>query len=140
MNMAATECLLQMFEEHHELEDYQSGVPRWCTGCGDNAILTAVQRLCRNEDLRPEKTVFVSGIGCSSRFPHYMKTYGFHGIHGRALPFASGVSLSGNYTVSRCFGDPSLQTGGFPQIANGFTDPNNFDFDRGLCDQETRMP
>ena len=47
-----------------------------------------------------------------------------------------GLSLSGNYTVSRCFGDPSLQTGGFPQIANGFTDPNNFDFDRGVCDQD----
>jgi 2-oxoglutarate ferredoxin oxidoreductase subunit beta len=94
MNMAATECLLRMFEEHHELEDYQSGVPRWCTGCGDNAILTAVQRLCRNEDLRPEKTVFVSGIGCSSRFPHYMKTYGFHGIHGRALPVAEGVKMA----------------------------------------------
>ena len=94
MNMAATECLLRMFEEHHELEDYQSGVPRWCTGCGDNAILTAVQRLCRNEDMRPEKTVFVSGIGCSSRFPHYMKTYGFHGIHGRALPVAEGIKMA----------------------------------------------
>jgi len=94
MNMAATECLLRMYEEHHDLEDYQSGVPRWCTGCGDNAILTAVQRLCRDEDLRPEKTVFVSGIGCSSRFPHYMKTYGFHGIHGRALPVAEGVKMA----------------------------------------------
>jgi 2-oxoglutarate ferredoxin oxidoreductase subunit beta len=69
-------------------------VPRWCTGCGDNAILAAVQRLCRDEGLRPEKTVFVSGIGCSSRFPHYMKTYGFHGIHGRALPVAEGVKMA----------------------------------------------
>jgi len=69
-------------------------VPRWCTGCGDNAILAAVQRLCRDEDLRPEKTVFVSGIGCSSRFPHYMKTYGFHGIHGRALPVAEGIRMA----------------------------------------------
>jgi len=94
MNMAATECLLRMYEEHHDLEDYQSGVPRWCTGCGDNAILTAVQRLCRDEDLRPEKTMFVSGIGCSSRFPHYMKTYGFHGIHGRALPVAEGIKMA----------------------------------------------
>ena len=94
MTTAATECLLQLYEEHHELEDYQSGVPRWCTGCGDNAILTAVQRLCRDEELRPEKTVFVSGIGCSSRFPHYMKTYGFHGIHGRALPIAEGVKMA----------------------------------------------
>ncbi len=92
--MSATECLLQLCDEHFELEDYQSGVPRWCTGCGDNAILAAVQRLCRDEGLRPEKTVFVSGIGCSSRFPHYMKTYGFHGIHGRALPVAEGVKMS----------------------------------------------
>ena len=94
MTIAATECLLRLYDEHHELEDYQSGVPRWCTGCGDNAILAAVQRLCRDEDLRPEKTVFVSGIGCSSRFPHYMKTYGFHGIHGRALPVAEGIKLA----------------------------------------------
>ena len=92
--MSATECLLQMHDEHFKLEDYQSGVPRWCTGCGDNAILAAVQRLCRDEGLRPEKTVFVSGIGCSSRFPHYMKTYGFHGIHGRALPIAEGVKMA----------------------------------------------
>jgi 2-oxoglutarate ferredoxin oxidoreductase subunit beta len=94
MNDIATECLLRMYEEHHELEDYQSGMPRWCTGCGDNAILTAVQRLCRDENLRPEKTVFVSGIGCSSRLPHYMHTYGFHSIHGRALPIAEGVRMA----------------------------------------------
>lgn len=91
---SATECLLQMCDERLELEDYQRGVPRWCTGCGDNAILAAVQRLCRDEGLRPEKTVFVSGIGCSSRLPHYMKTYGFHGIHGRALPIAEGVRMA----------------------------------------------
>jgi 2-oxoglutarate ferredoxin oxidoreductase subunit beta len=94
MTTMATECLLQLCEERHEIEDYQSGVPRWCTGCGDNAILAAVQRLCRDEGLRPEKTVFVSGIGCSSRFPHYMRTYGFHGIHGRALPVAEGIRLA----------------------------------------------
>ncbi|MBS1227803.1 MAG: thiamine pyrophosphate TPP-binding protein [Proteobacteria bacterium] len=94
MKSSATDCLLDLYDEQHELEDYQSGVPRWCTGCGDNAILTAVQRLCRDEALRPEKTVFVSGIGCSSRFPHYMKTYGFHGIHGRAFPVAEGVKMA----------------------------------------------
>jgi hypothetical protein len=49
---------------------------------------------------------------------------------------ASGMSLSGNYTVSRCFGDPVGQTGGFPQIANGYTNPDDFSFDRGLCDQD----
>jgi 2-oxoglutarate ferredoxin oxidoreductase subunit beta len=88
------ECLLRLHDEQFELEDYQSGVPRWCSGCGDNAILAAVQKLCRDERLHPEKTVFVSGIGCSSRFPHYMKTYGFHGIHGRALPIAEGVRMA----------------------------------------------
>ena len=94
MKLSATKQLLDLYKEQSALEDYQSGVPRWCTGCGDNAILTAVQRLCRDEGLRPEKTVFVSGIGCSSRFPHYMKTYGFHGIHGRAFPIAEGVKMA----------------------------------------------
>jgi 2-oxoglutarate ferredoxin oxidoreductase subunit beta len=89
-----TTCLLRLYDEKYELEDYQGGVPRWCSGCGDNAILASVQRLCRDEGLRPEKTVFVSGIGCSSRFPHYMRTYGFHGIHGRALPVAEGVRMA----------------------------------------------
>ena len=94
MMLDTTQCLLRLYEEHHELEDYQGGVPRWCTGCGDNAILTAMQRLCRDNDLKPEKTVFVSGIGCSSRLPHYMRTYGFHGIHGRALPVAEGIKMA----------------------------------------------
>jgi len=94
MTMPVTQCLIKLHEEHHALEDYQGGVPRWCSGCGDNAILAAVQRLCRDEDLAPERTVFVSGIGCSSRLPHYMKTYGFHGIHGRAFPIAEGVKMA----------------------------------------------
>jgi len=75
------------------IEDYEGGVARWCRGCGDHAILTAVERLLEAVQLKPERTVFVSGIGCSSRFPHYLKTYGFHGIHGRALPVATGVKL-----------------------------------------------
>jgi 2-oxoglutarate/2-oxoacid ferredoxin oxidoreductase subunit beta len=76
------------------LSDYEAAVPRWCAGCGDHSVLSAMQRLLTAEQLKPESTVFVSGIGCSSRFPHYMKTYGFHGIHGRALPVATGVKLS----------------------------------------------
>lgn len=87
-------CLLGATDEHHELDEYQTGVPRWCNGCGDNGILAAMQRLCRDYDLAPERTVFVSGIGCSSRLPHYMKTYGFHGLHGRALPIAEGIKMS----------------------------------------------
>ncbi len=86
-------CLLDVDQDYYGLEDYQSAIPRWCPGCGDNAILSSVQRLCRDEQLPPEKTVFVSGIGCSSRFPHYMGTYGFHGLHGRALPIAEGVKI-----------------------------------------------
>lgn len=91
---SAAECLLRLHDERLEIEGFQKGVPRWCAGCGDNAVLTAAQRLLRDEGLRPEKTVFVSGIGCSSRFPHYMNTYGFHGIHGRALPVAEGIRLA----------------------------------------------
>jgi 2-oxoglutarate ferredoxin oxidoreductase subunit beta len=84
---------MDLVNDDYVLEDYQSAVPRWCVGCGDHGVLTAVQRLCRDEKLPPEKTVFVSGIGCSSRFPHYMKTYGFHGLHGRALPVAQGIKI-----------------------------------------------
>jgi len=73
--------------------DYEAALARWCPGCGDHSVLTAVQRLLAEEQLKPEDTVFVSGIGCSSRFPHYVKTYGFHGIHGRALPVSTGIKL-----------------------------------------------
>jgi 2-oxoglutarate/2-oxoacid ferredoxin oxidoreductase subunit beta len=77
----------------YAMSDYEGAQARWCPGCGDHAVLTAVQRLLVAEQLPPTQTVFVSGIGCSSRFPHYMKTYGFHGLHGRALPVATGVKL-----------------------------------------------
>jgi 2-oxoglutarate/2-oxoacid ferredoxin oxidoreductase subunit beta len=76
------------------LDDYEAATPRWCAGCGDHGVLTAMQRLLVAEQLQPDHTVFVSGIGCSSRFPHYVKTYGFHGIHGRALPVATGIKLN----------------------------------------------
>jgi 2-oxoglutarate ferredoxin oxidoreductase subunit beta len=75
------------------MSDYEGARARWCSGCGDHSVLASMQRLLADENLAPEQTVFVSGIGCSSRFPHYMKTYGFHGIHGRALPIATGVKL-----------------------------------------------
>lgn len=67
---------------------------RWCPGCGDYAILAAVQRMLPELGVRREQTVFVSGIGCSSRFPYYMNTYGFHTIHGRAPAIATGVKLT----------------------------------------------
>jgi 2-oxoglutarate ferredoxin oxidoreductase subunit beta len=77
-----------------EAEDYQRRPGKWCAGCGDFGALNAVKRLLAKEQLQPEKMVFVSGIGCSSRFPHYVNAYGFHGIHGRALPLATGVKLA----------------------------------------------
>ena len=91
-------CSLLHFAQTDEREfsmgDYEYNVPRWCPGCGDHSVLTSVQRLLTQEQLKPEEVVFVSGIGCSSRFPHYVKTYGFHGLHGRALPVASGIKLN----------------------------------------------
>lgn len=81
-------------DRNFTMEDYEGPTARWCPGCGDHAILAAVQRLLTLEQLKPESTVFVSGIGCSSRFPHYVETFGFHGIHGRALPIASGIKLA----------------------------------------------
>ena len=84
---------LDLPHKYHSLEDYEKAEARWCPGCGDFTILTSVQKLCKDEQLDPDKTVFVSGIGCSSRFPHYMDTYGFHGLHGRAFPVAEGIKF-----------------------------------------------
>ncbi|MGC8595481.1 MAG: 2-oxoacid:ferredoxin oxidoreductase subunit beta [Candidatus Kryptoniota bacterium] len=67
---------------------------RWCPGCGDYSILAQVQRTLPELDIPIEKYVFVSGIGCSSRFPYYMNTYGIHGIHGRAPAIATGVKTA----------------------------------------------
>ena len=86
-------CTIPMPDHHFGMDDYGKGTPRWCPGCGGHSILTAVQRVCKDMQYPPEKTVCVSGIGCSSRFPHYMGTYGFHGLHGRAFPVACGVKF-----------------------------------------------
>ncbi len=67
---------------------------RWCPGCGDYAILNQVRKVMANLNCDREKTVFVSGIGCSSRFPYYMNTYGFHTIHGRAPAVVTGVKIA----------------------------------------------
>ncbi|NBC35330.1 2-oxoacid:ferredoxin oxidoreductase subunit beta [Novosphingobium sp. FSY-8] len=77
------------------LKDWESDQEvRWCPGCGDYAILKAVQRTLPELGADPAKTVFVSGIGCSSRFPYYMASYGFHTIHGRAPAVATGIKLA----------------------------------------------
>jgi len=77
------------------LKDWESDQEvRWCPGCGDYAILKAVQRTLPEIGADPSNTVFVSGIGCSSRFPYYVESYGFHTIHGRAPAFATGIKLA----------------------------------------------
>jgi 2-oxoglutarate ferredoxin oxidoreductase subunit beta len=76
-------------------KDYKSDQEvRWCPGCGDYAILNQMLKVSADLGIAKQNTVFVSGIGCSSRFPYYMDTYGFHGIHGRAPAIASGVKLA----------------------------------------------
>jgi 2-oxoglutarate/2-oxoacid ferredoxin oxidoreductase subunit beta len=76
-------------------KDYASDQDvRWCPGCGDYSILAQVKKVFADLALPRENVVFVSGIGCSSRFPYYMETYGFHGIHGRALAVATGVKAA----------------------------------------------
>ncbi|MCD6347552.1 MAG: 2-oxoacid:ferredoxin oxidoreductase subunit beta [Bacteroidales bacterium] len=67
---------------------------RWCAGCGDHAILSSIQKALPQLGIKHEDFAFISGIGCSSRFPYYMNTYGFHGIHGRAAAIASGVKMA----------------------------------------------
>src|SRR5213076_330535 len=76
-------------------KDYASDQEvRWCPGCGDYAILKAVQKALAELGAPRERTVFVSGIGCAARFPYYLSTYGFHTIHGRAPAIATGVKLA----------------------------------------------
>jgi 2-oxoglutarate ferredoxin oxidoreductase subunit beta len=86
MNQAIPVLTLKDFASDQEV--------RWCPGCGDYAILKTIQKLMPGLDRPKENQVFVSGIGCSSRFPYYMNTFGFHTIHGRAPAIATGVKLA----------------------------------------------
>ena len=87
---------------------------KWCPGCGDYAVLSAVQRALAQLELKKEDVTFVSGIGCSSRFPYYVDTYGFHTIHGRGAAIATGVKVANpNLSVWVATGDgDSLAIGG----------------------------
>ena len=87
---------------------------RWCPGCGDYAILRSMQKALPKLGRNREDFIFISGIGCSSRFPYYMNTYGFHSIHGRAPAFATGMKLANpNLSVWQITGDgDALAIGG----------------------------
>ncbi len=77
------------------VEDFKSDqMVKWCPGCGDHAILRAVEKVLPEIGYKKENFAFISGIGCSSRFPYYVQTYGFHSIHGRATAIASGVKIA----------------------------------------------
>ena len=89
-------------------QDFKSNQEvRWCPGCGDHSVLASLQRALPQvaEDLgySMERFVFVSGIGCSSRLPYYMNTYGFHGIHGRATAISTGMKVANPTTVGATF-------------------------------------
>ena len=75
--------------------DFKSGTkPTWCPGCGDYAVLNALHKTLTNLKLEPWRVAVISGIGCSSNLPHFLTAYGVHGIHGRALPIATGLKLA----------------------------------------------
>lgn len=79
----------------HQAKDYKSeNVVRWCPGCGDYAILNSLHKAMAELNIEPHKTAVISGIGCSSRLPYYMNTYGMHTIHGRAAAIATGVKMA----------------------------------------------
>lgn len=102
--------------------DFKSELkPIWCPGCGDFGVLASLYRSMADMDLDPSKTVIVSGIGCSSRLPHFASTYGVHTLHGRPLPVAMGVKLANpDLTVIAVGGDGdgfAIGAGHFPHAA-----------------------
>jgi len=104
-----------MSDLKYTFKDFKSNQQvRWCPGCGDIAIMSSIQKAMAEMNIPLEKFAVISGIGCSSRFPYYMSTYGFHGIHGRAGALASGVKIANpELSVWQITGDgDSLAIGG----------------------------
>ena len=81
--------------QHYTAKDFKSDqYVRWCPGCGDHAVVNTLQKAMAELDIAPKDTAVISGIGCSSRLPYYMGTYGFHTIHGRGAAIATGVKVA----------------------------------------------
>ena len=119
------------------VKDYKSGdKPVWCPGCGDFGVLTATYKALAQLQLQKKDVVVVSGIGCSSRTPYFMSTYGFHGVHGRSLPIATGIKLTNpDLTVLVMGGDGDLMAiglGHFPHCAS-----RNIDLTCVMMDNQT---
>ncbi len=122
---------------NHTATDYRSDVkPVWCPGCGDFGVLNAVYQALARLQLPFEEVAVISGIGCSSRLPGYVKTYGFNSIHGRALPVAQGVKLARpETTVIAVAGDGdglSIGGGHLPHIARRNVDLTYIMMDNGI--------
>jgi 2-oxoglutarate ferredoxin oxidoreductase subunit beta len=90
-----------------DMKDFKTEVPPdWCPGCGDFGVLNALQKACAELEIQPHELMVVSGIGCSSNLPGFFRSYGMHSLHGRALPFATGVKLANHaLTVIATGGD-----------------------------------
>ena len=123
--------------EHRSPKDYRSDIkPVWCPGCGDFGILNSLYQALAKLELPHEDVAIISGIGCSSRLPGYVKTYGFNSIHGRALPVAQGVKLARpETTVIAVAGDGdalSIGAGHFPHSARRNIDMTYIMLDNGI--------
>jgi 2-oxoglutarate ferredoxin oxidoreductase subunit beta len=95
-----------MSETKYTAADYKSGQPRWCPGCGDHAFLNSFHKALAELGVPPHEIAVISGIGCSSRLPYYMNTYGMHTIHGRAAAIATGAKVANpNLTIWQISGD-----------------------------------
>jgi len=95
-----------MSEIQYTVQDYKSGQPRWCPGCGDHSFLSYFHKAMAEIGVAPHNIAVISGIGCSSRLPYYVNTYGFHTIHGRAASVATGAKVANpNLTIWQISGD-----------------------------------
>ena len=95
-----------MSETVYTAKDYKSGQPRWCPGCGDHAFLNSLHKAMAELGVAPHNIAVISGIGCSSRLPYYVNTYGFHTIHGRAAAVATGAKVANpDLTIWQISGD-----------------------------------
>src|SRR5258707_4033826 len=119
-------------------KDYKSEVkPTWCPGCGDFGVLNAIYNSLATLKLPPDQTVVVSGIGCSSRLPHFVETFGIHSLHGRALPMAQGMKMARpDLTIVAVAGDggifslcawplvpPAFRNTALTPVGVGYVDP-----------------
>ena len=95
-----------MSDKVYTVQDYKSGQPRWCPGCGDHAFLNSLHKAMAELGVAPHNIAVISGIGCSSRLPYYVNTYGFHPIHGRAAAVATGAKVANpDLTIWQISGD-----------------------------------